>query len=119
MKNILVLVAALFLSGCIVVPVVPNSVGYGTVGVDVQPNVVYNNYPRDIDPIIIIGIDRIIRQDPITVVVLITDPDHNPDIIGRILCLFTTCLLKNGECFLSTIMLKIGVKMLRLVINIF
>lgn len=53
MKTVLVLAATLFLTGCIVVPVVPNAVGYGTVGVDVQPNVVYqsnpivvNRYPR-------------------------------------------------------------------------
>ena len=55
MKIIIILLSALALTGCVVVPVVPNSVG-----VDIQPNVVYqqpiyqstpiviNRYPRSV-----------------------------------------------------------------------
>lgn len=48
MKTVLVLAATLFLTGCIVVPVVPNSVG-----VDIQPNVVYQQPIYQSTPIVV------------------------------------------------------------------
>lgn len=78
MKKFIVLVATLFLSGCIVVPVVPNSVGYGTVGVDVQPNVVYNNYPPPVyqsSPIVVNRYPRPIYRNP---VIINNYPRHRP-----------------------------------------
>lgn len=48
MKTVLVLAATLFLTGCIVVPVVPNSVG-----VDIQPNVVYQQQIYQSTPIVV------------------------------------------------------------------